>query len=80
MASESDLKPDERQRVMDLLAQWRLNPERSYVCPRCGLEGLVVIDRSARPHAEWYNVTCAACTLEATINVPLGAPVPGAQD
>ncbi len=80
MAVDGDLRPDEHARVMALLAQWRVDPERSFECPRCGLEGLVVVDRSARPHAEWYTVSCAGCSLETTINVPLGSAVPGAQD
>jgi transcription elongation factor Elf1 len=78
--SGNDLTPEEHQRVMELLGHWRADPEKSYVCPRCDLEGLVVVDRSARPHAEWYTVSCGACTLETTINVPLGAHVPGHQD
>ena len=39
--------------------------------------GLAIIDQSARPYAEWYALTCAACGLNATINIPLGPPVPG---
>jgi hypothetical protein len=80
MTAAADLTPDEHDKVMALLAAWRLDPEASYVCPRCDLEGLVVVDRSARPHAEWYTVSCAACSLETTIHVPLGARVPGGQE
>ncbi|MGZ5823328.1 MAG: hypothetical protein ACXWJ2_05235, partial [Hyphomicrobium sp.] len=49
---------------------------RPVACPVCEA-GLAILDQSARPYAEWYALSCAACGLKATINVPLGPPVPG---
>jgi hypothetical protein len=65
---------DETRRVADVVAQWRRDPEAPVYCPRCGEEGLCVIDRSARPFAEWYVVSCAGCQLETTLQVPLAGP------
>jgi hypothetical protein len=45
-------------------------------CPACDKPGLAIVDRSARPHAEWYALTCSACGLSETLNIPLGPAVP----
>lgn len=74
------LTEEEMRRAAGIVARWRVDPEEPVVCPRCEQEGLVVIDRSARPYAEWYHLTCAGCTLDATLNIPLGPPVIGGQD
>jgi hypothetical protein len=37
--------------------------------------GLGIIDRSARPHAEWYHLSCRSCGLDETLHMALGAPV-----
>jgi hypothetical protein len=58
------------------IAAWRSDPKRPVACPACSRDGLVVIDRSARPYAEWYALSCAACGLDETLHVPLGPPVP----
>ena len=39
------------------LARWRRTQPAA--CPACGAPGLVIIDRSARPYAEWYALPCA---------------------
>jgi hypothetical protein len=49
-------------------------------CPGCGQDGLVIVDRSARPYAEWYQLRCAGCGLDETIHIPLGPPVMGGLD
>ena len=51
-------------------------PGRAVACPVCGKPGLAIIDRSARPYAEWYALACAACGLDETLHIPLGPPVP----
>ncbi len=52
---------------------WRADPEGAAgACPVCGTTGLVITDCSARPHAEWYRLQCAACGLEEMLNIPLG--------
>jgi hypothetical protein len=59
------------------IAAWRAAPGQLVACPACEAAGLVIIDQSARPYAEWYALTCAACGLNATLHIPLGPPVPG---
>ncbi len=50
-------------------------PEENPVpCPVCGGAGLTIVDRSARPYAEWYYLTCARCGLEETLHVPMTPP------
>ena len=71
------LPPDKLRDALDRIAAWRLAPDRPVACPLCEAPGLAILDQSARPYAEWYALTCAACGLNATINVPLGPPVPG---
>lgn len=63
-------------KVSVCVAAWRADPDQPVFCPRCGLEGLCVIDRSVRPYSEWYVVSCAACELEATLQIPLPPPPP----
>jgi hypothetical protein len=57
------------------IGAWRADPSRPVACVACGKPGMEIVDRSARPHAEWYALRCAACGLDATLNVPLGSPV-----
>ena len=59
------------------IAAWRIAPDVPVACPVCEAVGLEILDQSARPYAEWYALSCAACGLKATINVPLGPQVPG---
>jgi hypothetical protein len=59
------------------IAAWRAAPEAPVACPLCEAAGLKILDQSARPYAEWYALSCAGCGLKATINVPLGPPIPG---
>ena len=49
------------------------NPEAAVPCPVCGAPGLQVEDRSVRPHAEWYALSCTSCGLEDTLHIPLGS-------
>jgi transcription elongation factor Elf1 len=70
------LTAEQQSEAMRRVAAWRAEPERPVTCPACGAEGLAIIDRSARPHAEWYALTCAACGLAETLHIPLGAVVP----
>ncbi|HEX5666572.1 MAG TPA: hypothetical protein VFX71_07035 [Hyphomicrobium sp.] len=58
---------------------WRVSPEVAPTCPLCAAAGLAVSDHSARPHAEWYRLVCAACGLDQMLAVPLGARVPGSE-
>ena len=69
------LAGDQLREAMRNIALWRADPRAPVACPACGKLGLAVVDRSARPYAEWYALSCAACGLSETVNVPLGAPV-----
>ena len=73
-AGRSPLTQDEARRAADAITLWRRDPDQAVACPRCGLEGLGVIDRSVRPYAEWYLISCAGCSLDTTLNIPLAPP------
>ena len=53
----------------------RANADAPVACPACGEAGLMIIDRSARPYAEWYALSCRSCGLDDTLHIPLGPPV-----
>lgn len=70
------LTPEQRRREASRrLAAWRSEPARLVACPACSTQGLQIVDPSARPHAEWYALSCAACGLSETLHIPLGAAV-----
>jgi predicted RNA-binding Zn-ribbon protein involved in translation (DUF1610 family) len=69
------LTAEQQRAASRLMAQWRADPQTPVVCPACGKAGLEIIDRSARPYAEWYALSCAACGLDETLHIPLAAPV-----
>jgi hypothetical protein len=75
--TQQSLPPDKLPIALARIAAWRVAPEASVACPVCEAAGLEILDQSARPYAEWYVLSCAACGLKATINVPLGPQVPG---
>ena len=62
-----------------VIATWKNAPEAEATCPRCDAEGLRIIDRSARPYSEWYELNCGSCGLVVTMHLPqgntTGAPV-----
>lgn len=62
---------DEARAALAAARQVLAVPDASVACPLCGAPGLVVIDRSARPHTEWFAISCAACGLDDTISVPM---------
>jgi predicted RNA-binding Zn-ribbon protein involved in translation (DUF1610 family) len=70
------LDADQLRQAARRIAGWRADPGESVACPACGKVGLEIIDRSARPYAEWYVLTCSSCGLSETLNVPLGPAVP----
>jgi predicted RNA-binding Zn-ribbon protein involved in translation (DUF1610 family) len=69
------LTAEQQRAALSTLVSWRANGQPP-PCPACGQAGLAVIDRSARPHAEWYEVSCAACGLNETLHIPLGVSTP----
>ena len=70
----NNLKMDEIAKVMPRITAWRIDPDAPVQCPRCDRPGLSVIDRSARPYAEWYALSCSSCGLEATVHNSLAGP------
>jgi hypothetical protein len=52
------LTPEQQIETMRRVAAWRAEPGHLAACPACGKEGLEIVDRSARPCAEWYALTC----------------------
>jgi hypothetical protein len=70
------LTMEQQREALRAIARWRADPAAAAVCPMCGKPGLAIVDRSARPHAEWYQLSCAACGLSETLHIPLGAAVP----
>ena len=75
--TDKPLPPDKLRTALARIAAWRIAPDQPVACPLCDADGLEILDQSARPYAEWYALSCAACGLKATINVPLGPQVPG---
>jgi hypothetical protein len=75
--TQQPLPTDKLAAAMTRIAAWRARPDEPVACPVCEVSGLEILDQSARPYAEWYALSCAACGLKATINVPLGPQVPG---
>jgi hypothetical protein len=69
------LDGDRLGKAIGAIAAWQTCPGKSVACPVCGRPGLAILDRSARPHAEWYALSCAACGLDETLHIPLGPPV-----
>ena len=69
------LDPDKLADAYLHVTAWRADPDAAATCPACGEPGLDIIDRSARPYAEWYALSCASCGLDETLHIPLGPPV-----
>lgn len=59
------------------IAAWRASPDQPVACPACDASGLKIVDQSARPYAEWYALTCEACGLNASLQLPMAPPNPG---
>ena len=62
---------DEVRAAYKLVREWEADMEGVHTCFRCGKPGIKVIDRSARPHAEWYAMSCASCGLDDALNIPM---------
>jgi hypothetical protein len=74
---QAQLPPEKMSVALQRIAAWRSAPSDPVLCPVCETQGLAIIDRSSRPYAEWYALTCAACGLDATIQLPMAPPFPG---
>lgn len=74
------LLPDRMPHALAAITAWRTAPDAPVSCPVCGTLGLTIIDQSARPYAEWYQLSCRSCGLQDVVNIPLGPPVAGGLD
>jgi len=68
------LTGEKLQEALARINEWRGNSEAPGNCPVCGAPGVAIFDRSARPYAEWYELKCTACGLDATIQIPMPGP------
>lgn len=59
------------------ISSWRQFPSDPVPCPACGQPGLQIVDRSARPYAEWYVLLCNECGLDHTLHLPMAPPTFG---
>jgi len=73
----STLSADKVAIALARIARWRAAPDDPVACPVCEEPGLSIIDQSTRPHAEWYALSCPACNLETTIQIPMALRMPG---
>ena len=69
------LTADQHRRAIRSIAAWRADSWCAGRLSGVRASRLAIIDRSARPHAEWYALTCPACGLSETLHIPLGAAV-----
>lgn len=75
MATEPKKLPDDRLgAAISAISTWRQAPFDPVPCPACGQSGLQIIDRSARPYAEWYVLLCDGCGLDHTLHLPMAPP------
>lgn len=72
-----DLKDEHLTEALRRIAAWRVDPEAPQLCPACGAPGVGIVDRSVRPYAEWYTLTCTACGLDTALHIPLPGPIAG---
>jgi hypothetical protein len=70
------LPADKLREALARIADWRLAPFEPAVCPVCGAKGLHIEDRSTRPYAEWYALSCPSCGLGHTIHIPMSPTIP----
>lgn len=68
------LPPEKLGAALAVISAWRTDAEQVVNCPACGAAGLQIVDRSARPYAEWYALVCLACGLDHAVHIPLAPP------
>ena len=75
MSGGGRLDAEESAAAMRAVRLWQQRRSATdVVCPRCGAGGLSIVDRSARPLAEWFKLDCAACGLDVIVGVPMAPP------
>jgi hypothetical protein len=74
--SGNPLPADKLRLALQRIASWRLAAAQPVACPVCEAPGLEVVDRSTRPYAEWYALSCPSCGLGYTIHIPMAPTMP----
>jgi transcription elongation factor Elf1 len=69
------LNAQEWERGHKVITTWKNDPEADLTCPRCGQGGLQLVDQSARPYSEWYELSCETCGLEVAMHLPQAPPM-----
>jgi hypothetical protein len=75
--SQTSLPAAKLREALARIAGWRLAPFEAVACPVCEEKGLSIEDRSTRPYAEWYALSCPSCGLDHTIHIPMSPTMPG---
>ena len=57
--------------LLPLLRIWQHHKDKPVSCPVCTTGNLTIIDQSARPHREWYALSCPSCGFKKTVGVSL---------
>ena len=55
-----------------MAARWAM----PVACPVCEAKGLEIVDRSTRPHAEWYALAAPLAAWTHTIHIPMAPTLP----
>ncbi len=76
MVTDNPLPSDKLRLALQRIAAWRLAPAEPVGCPVCEASGLEIVDRSTRPYAEWYALSCQSCGLDHTIHIPMAPTMP----
>ena len=58
-----------------VISAWKNDQAGERACPRCGQPGLQLVDLSARPYSEWYELSCGQCGLEVAMHLPQAPPM-----
>jgi len=78
-APQQSLPPAKLKLAMERVRLWRSAPSGPVTCPACTAPDLAIIDRSTRPYAEWYVLSCPSCGLAHTLHIPLSPMMPDSE-
>jgi len=79
LALTKSLPADRLRLALQRIAGWRLAADQAVACPVCEVPGLEIVDRSTRPYAEWYALSCSSCGLDHTIHIPMAPTMPSGE-
>ncbi len=64
------LNPEEWRRAHKVITAWKNDPAAELACPKCFHPGIKLVDQSARPYAEWFELSCDQCGLAVALHLP----------